>query len=122
MTIKFRIMIVDDNPFYAEALRDLCQRERYEVIGIEDHAGHALARAARDKPDLAVVDVMLRDGRTGPELGRRLAEAGIGVVFVSGAPDLEEVRGQRVGEVLRKPAGDARLLRALDAAGRRLVR
>ena len=120
MAAKFRVMIVDDNAFYAEALRDLLERERHEVVGIEDRASGALALAQRDKPDLALVDVNLRDGSTGPELGQRLAEAGVGVVFVSGAADLEPVRARRVGEVLRKPAGDAKLLRAVQDAGRRL--
>jgi two-component system, response regulator PdtaR len=122
MTARFRVLIVDDNVFYAEALRALLERERHEVVGIEDRADGALALAARRRPDLALVDVNLRDGATGPELGRRLAEAGIGVVFVTGAPDLGPVREKRVGEVLRKPAGDARLLRAVAEAGRRLRR
>jgi two-component system, response regulator PdtaR len=122
MTTKFRVLIVDDNVFYAEALRALLERERHEVVGIEDHAQGALALAARRKPDLALVDVNLRDGSTGPELGAKLAEAGIGVVFVTGAPDLGPVRARRVGAVLRKPAGDARLLRAVAEAGERLRR
>lgn len=119
MAAKFRVMIVDDNVFYAEALRELLRRERHEVIGIEDRASDALALAARSRPDIALVDVNLRDGCTGPELGQKLAESGVEVVFLSGQGDLGPVRDRRVGEVLRKPAGDARLLRAVEDAGKR---
>lgn len=115
MAAKFRVMIVDDNVFYAEAVRDLLKRERHHVVGVEDRATSALTLAERDKPDLALVDVNLGDGRTGFELGRKLAASGVGVVFVSGEKGLGS-------EVLRKPAGDARLLRAIDEAGQRLVK
>ena len=45
-----RILIADDNVFYAEALRVLLKRERHVVVGVADHAAEALAVARARQP------------------------------------------------------------------------
>lgn len=82
------------------------------------HAEEALALAACTRPDLALIEVALRDGRTGPDLGRRLGAWGTAVLFVTGTPELVPVGAPGVVGSLRKPAGDARLRRALATVAR----
>lgn len=110
-----RVLIVEDNLIYAEALKCLLERACHVVVGIASQAREACALIRKHRPNLALVDLHLRDGLTGVEIGRSLVRAGIGVLFLTGTPDA--VPGDLLGAhgVLTKPAGDARLMQAIEA-------
>src|SRR5206468_7586364 len=75
---------------------------------------------ANSNVDLALVDLNLRDGLTGPEIGRRLAsEHKAGVLFVTANPRLlgNGVAGT-IG-VLTKPTDEASLTSAVGFVLRR---
>lgn len=98
-----RILIVEDETLVAMDLEDLLQDLGYQPVGIAADARDAW-ELAQAQPDLALVDLNLKDGLTGPEIGRRLAhEAGVPVVFMTANPRLlgDGVEGT-VG-VLTKP-------------------
>ncbi|MHB2207112.1 response regulator [Methylobacterium sp. CM6257] len=115
-----RVLIVDDNVIYADALRSLLEREAHTVVGIADRAAAALDLARAEQPHLALVDLTLRDGCSGPDIGRRLAREGVGVLFLTATPHLAPTGIPGVLDTLPKPAGDARLLRAVAAARMRI--
>jgi DNA-binding NarL/FixJ family response regulator len=54
-----RCLIVDDNPVYLGEARDLLQRQGMSVVGIASNSVEALAIAASNRPDVALVDVDL---------------------------------------------------------------
>lgn len=72
-----RCLIVDDNAGYLEEARNLLQRQGMIVVGVASNGGDALAIAASDRPDVALVDVDL-----GAESGLDVAHA----LAMSGAP------------------------------------
>lgn len=65
-----RCLIVDDNPGYLSEARDLLQRQGMCVVGVASNGEDALAIAASDRPDVALVDVDL-----GAESGLDVAHA-----------------------------------------------
>jgi DNA-binding NarL/FixJ family response regulator len=65
-----RCLIVDDNQVYLSEARDLLQRQGMSIIGVASNSRDALAIAASDRPDIALVDVDL-----GPESGLDVARA-----------------------------------------------
>jgi DNA-binding NarL/FixJ family response regulator len=67
-----RCLIVDDNPGYLSEARDLLQRQGMRVVGVASNGGEALAIAAIDRPDLALVDVDL-GAESGLDVARALA-------------------------------------------------
>lgn len=67
-----RCLIVDDNPGYLSEARDLLQRQGISVVGVASNGGDALAIAATDRPDLALVDVDL-GAESGLDVARALA-------------------------------------------------
>jgi CheY-like chemotaxis protein len=80
-----RILVVEDEILVALELEATAQDLGHEVIGIAADTQAALRLAPW--ADIALVDVNLRDGETGPAIGRRLAqEYGITVVFVTANP------------------------------------
>jgi DNA-binding NarL/FixJ family response regulator len=67
-----RCLIVDDNAWYLSEARDLLQRQGMRVVGVASTAGGALAIAADDRLDVALVDVDL-GAESGFDVARALA-------------------------------------------------
>lgn len=110
-----RILIVEDEMLVACEMQAILDENGHECVGVAPD----LAAASRffDVPlDLALVDLNLRDGLTGPEIGAQLSRAGVHVIFVTANPMLlgEGIAGT-VG-VLTKPTDEQTLLAAVDYA------
>lgn len=110
-----RILIVEDEILVASELEGILEDLGHEPIGIvpdlqtaEDYFDEHI--------DLALVDLNLRDGLTGPEIGARLGEKGVTVLFVTANPLLvgEGVAG--VIGVITKPTDEATVRTAVDYA------
>ena len=81
-----RILIVEDEIIVAMDLEATLEDFGFETVGIAADKASAL-QLASVRPDVALVDVNLRDGPTGPEIGERLArEFGVNVVFITANP------------------------------------
>lgn len=69
---KTRILIVDDHPMVRDWLTQMIKREPdLTVCGEADSAAHALEAVAALKPDMAIVDLTIKDSH-GTELIREL--------------------------------------------------
>jgi len=69
-----KILVVDDDPLVGPAMKAVLVSGGHEVIGPCRDAAKALRRAARERPDLAVVDFNLAGGEDGLSLARKLKE------------------------------------------------
>jgi len=110
------ILIVEDEILVALEMQFILEDHGYEVVGIAADLHGALA-FADSKIALALVDLNLRDGLTGPEIGKRLAhEHKANVLFVTANPRLlgDGISGT-VG-VLTKPTDEACLTAAVAFA------
>lgn len=113
------ILIVEDEMLVALEMESVLEERGYDVVGIASDLLGALAFADRNV-DLALVDLNLRDGLTGPEIGRRLAnEHRAKVLFVTANPRLlgDGIAGT-IG-VLTKPTDESSLTSAIAFALRR---
>jgi DNA-binding response OmpR family regulator len=113
------ILIVEDEMLVALEMESVLEERGYDVVGIASDLQGALAFADRNV-DLALVDLNLRDGLTGPEIGRRLAnEHRAKVLFVTANPRLlgDGIAGT-IG-VLTKPTDESSLTSAIAFALRR---
>ncbi|MBE7218336.1 MAG: response regulator [Caulobacteraceae bacterium] len=101
-----RVMIVEDEMLVACHLESIVEDLGYEPVGIAADAAEARALCGA-KPDIALVDINLRDGPTGPAIGGWLGREGVSVVFITANPAL---LGQGVANtlgVVSKPCDDA---------------
>lgn len=113
------ILIVEDEILVALEMESILEERGYEVVGIASDLEGALSLADRNV-DLALVDLNLRDGLTGPEIGRRLAnEHRAKVLFVTANPRLlgDGIAGT-IG-VLSKPTDESSLVSSVEYALRR---
>ena len=79
-----RCLLVDDNALYLGEARDLLERQGMRVIGVASNGGEALAIAAADRPDVALVDVDL-GVESGLDVARALATCDdpVSVILIS---------------------------------------
>lgn len=69
------VLITEDEPILADELETIVKDLGHQVVGIADSSRRALKLAEAATCDLALVDVHLRDGVTGPAVARELSEA-----------------------------------------------
>jgi DNA-binding response OmpR family regulator len=106
------ILIVEDEILVACDMQDTLEDHGYRCLGIAPDL--KTAEQHFNLPmDLALVDLNLRDGLTGPEIGLRLSTAGVPVIFITANPSQigDGVAGT-IG-VLTKPTDEATLLAAV---------
>ena len=68
------VLIVDDHADFRRATRDLLEEDGFRVVGEAADAEGALREAARLRPGLVLLDVVLPD-KDGFAVARRLAES-----------------------------------------------
>lgn len=83
-----RVMIVEDQALLAMELELVLSESGCDVVGCAMDKTGAFAIAEREAPDLALIDVNLLDGMTGPQIAQKLvAEHACAVVFLTANPE-----------------------------------
>lgn len=114
-----RILVVDDEPEILRGLGDNLRFEGYQVVTAVDGA-EALAAAAREAPDLILLDVMMPPP-SGWEVCRQLRARGIDVPIVmltARGDERDRVRGLELGadDYIAKPFSLREVLARVRAA------
>lgn len=115
---QINVLIVEDEFLIALDMEAALQDAGYTVCGIASTRAEALNRARAHRPDIALVDLHLADGVTGPSIGADLVEQGTRVVFVTANPALVAGRLDGALGVVSKPADTGTIL---DVIGWALV-
>jgi len=83
-----RVMIVEDQALLAMELELVLGESGCDVVGCAMDQAGAFAIADREHPDLALIDVNLLDGMTGPGIAQGLVTRhGAAVVFLTANPE-----------------------------------
>ena len=83
-----RVLIVEDQGLLAMELELVLTESGCEVVGCATDRAAALDLAERERPDFALVDINLLDGRTGPGIAEALVrEFGCTVIFLTANPE-----------------------------------
>ncbi len=69
-----RILIVEDEALIAVVLADSLEGAGHEVMGPASTMAEALALCEALRPELALLDINLRDGSSGVDVARALLE------------------------------------------------
>ncbi len=110
-----KILVVEDEIFVAIEIEHVVSQLGHLPVGIAADSGMAEELAAN--AEVALVDLNLRDGPTGPAIGRMLAEKhGVTVVFVTANPaQLGDGIPGTLG-VIPKPVNDDEMRQAVNFA------
>ncbi|MBY5485377.1 response regulator [Rhizobium leguminosarum bv. viciae] len=110
-----RLLIVEEEPGIALVIEEVAIDAGFEITGIAGDMSEALELGS--EADIAIIDVRLGDGLTGPSIARALFSGfGLGVVYFTLNPDLVENPEGRA--VVTKPASPERIVDALSMAAK----
>lgn len=85
---KVSALIVEDELIIAEDLKGILRELDYDIIGIACDIPKAEAILAKTVPDIALVDIQLRDREDGIRLGKKIKELyHIPVIFITSHAD-----------------------------------
>ena len=97
-----KILIVEDEIFVALEIEQIVEDAGFTVVAIAADRAAALAAAA--DCEIALVDLNLRDGPTGPSIGMELAARyGVSVIYVTANPAQIGDAAQAALGVIAKP-------------------
>jgi CheY-like chemotaxis protein len=83
-----RVIIIEDQALLAMELELVLGESGCDVVGCAMDQASAFAIADRERPDLALIDINLLDGMTGPRIAQRLVgDYGTAVVFLTANPE-----------------------------------
>ena len=111
-----RILIIEDEFLVALDMQVGLEDAGYEVVGVGDDWKSAM-RLAELAPTVALVDINLCDGATGPSIGAWLGqEIGCTVIFVTANPRQIDMPIPGALGVMIKPADSRQVVEAVDFA------
>jgi CheY-like chemotaxis protein len=114
---KGRILVVEDDRTFGEALCQVLDREGYETTLATDFQA-ALAILEAEQPlDLMLVDIVMPDSVNGIALSRmaRLRRRDLKVVYITGY-DIPGVDREALGPILQKPVDNQLLIEEIARA------
>lgn len=110
------ILLAEDDALIAMDMEMMLQAGGHEVLGPAANFEVALSLLRDVRPDVAVLDIGLKNGDSGIELARTLRyDWDIPVLFVSGEPTRARNASDVGVGVLTKPVSQSALLKSLDA-------
>lgn len=120
-----RILIIDDDVSFAESNKDLLEAYDYEVFAAE-HGEEGMSLARSLKPDLIILDVMMRTNTEGFDVAREIKEVPelgeTAVLLVTGVSRAMKLSGSLepdkvwlpVDRILEKPIDPAQLVSEVE--------
>ncbi len=102
-----RILIVEDEILTGIYTKLLLENAGYQVVGVEMGGEEAIANAARNHPDLALIDINLRGGMNGIEAAKiireRYAIPSLFLTAYAAEEVMEKNRELKASEIITKP-------------------
>jgi two-component system, cell cycle sensor histidine kinase and response regulator CckA len=115
-----RVLVVEDEAIVAMDISARLRVLGYEVVGPASTGAEAVELAVRTRPDLVLMDIMLRGGMDGVEAALRIREAtGSPVVYLTAYADESTLRRAKVAEplgYLLKPFEERELRTTIETA------
>lgn len=120
-TAALRVLVVEDEALLAMQIEQLLLEAGHEPVGHAMDAAEAVDLARETRPDLALVDIHLRDGVTGVQVMRALTrDHGAAGLFLTANRRLVPEDFAGAMGVVSKPFSETAFLQALAFVARRL--
>lgn len=112
------ILIVEDSAIVAWHLQKVLESRGYRVAGIEASGEAALERIGKEKPDLILMDIMLKGKQDGIETARVVRSVHhLPVIYITALSDHETIQRAKVTEpfgFITKPFEDHEIFAAIE--------
>jgi len=113
MKRQLKVLVCEDNPIIAMSLVDLIGELGHACIGSANRSDKAREITSAESPDLALIDLNLADGWTGPDLVEHFQDRGIACVVISGQTESFNSAATAV-RVFDKPVDEQQLAKFIE--------
>ncbi len=94
---KGKILVVEDERLVAEDIKDTLEDIGYSVVGIVDTGEKALEKAEESRPDLVLMDIVLKEEMDGVKAAEEIKnELDIPVIYLTAYSDDEKLKRAKV--------------------------
>jgi len=108
-----KVLIAEDEVLLGLLLTEFLLEAGHVVLGPAMTASEALSLARAAPPDLALIDIELRDGASGIALAETLARAGVLTIFASAQAALARLNRRHAIGYIAKPYAPAVVIETL---------
>lgn len=120
-TLKdLRILVVEDDPIIAIDIQNMLSRLGFNAYSTASMGKEAIKKALEDKPDLILMDIMLKEDMDGIEVAERIRKRmGTPVIFISALSNegiLKRAMRTEPFFFISKPMDESELLSAIIKA------
>ena len=120
MVKKARVLIVEDEALVAEDLKMAVTDLGYEVVGRADNAEEAVKKAVTLKPDVILMDIVLKGEKTGIDASHEIkAQINLPIIFLTAYTDIgliDKAKSTEPYAYLVKPFQERQLLASVEMA------
>ena len=120
MVKKARVLIVEDEALVAEDLKMAVADLGYEVVGHADSAEEAVKKAVKLKPDVILMDIVLKGQKTGIDASHEIkAQMDLPLIFLTAYTDIgliDKAKSTEPYAYLVKPFQERQLLASIEMA------
>ena len=120
MVKKARVLIVEDEALVAEDLKMAVTDLGYEVVGRADNAEEAVKKAVTLKPDVILMDIVLKGEKNGIDASHEIkAQMNIPIIFLTAYTDIgliDKAKSTEPYAYLVKPFQERQLLASVEMA------
>jgi PAS domain S-box-containing protein len=120
MEKKARVLIVEDEALVAEDLKMAVTDLGYEMVGHADNAEDAVKKAVTLKPDVILMDIVLKGEKTGIDASHEIkAHMNIPIIFLTAYTDIgliDKAKSTEPYAYLVKPFQERQLLASIEMA------
>ncbi|MFZ2054246.1 MAG: HD domain-containing phosphohydrolase [Candidatus Aminicenantales bacterium] len=117
---RIRLLIVEDENLVARDIENMAMSQGYEVCGIASSAEEALAMAAESRPDIILMDVIIRGSLDGIAVAEKIWDSyRIPVIYVTAYADEHTLKRAKISEpfgYILKPFDERELKIAIEMA------
>ena len=117
---RIRLLIVEDENLVARDIENMATSQGYEVCGIASSADEALAVAAESRPDIILMDVIIKGSLDGIAVAEKIWDAHhIPVIYVTAYADEQTLKRAKITEpfgYILKPFDERELKIAIEMA------
>ena len=84
-----RIIAVEDEPIFANAIRRIVEELGYDLVGITDNAEEMMRFFVSLKPDLALLDIHIKGSMNGIEVAKKMTNSifAVPIIFITSYAD-----------------------------------
>lgn len=120
MVKKARVLIVEDEALVAEDLKMAVTDLGYDVVGHADNAEEAVKKALTLKPDVILMDIVLKGEKTGIDASHEIkAQIDLPIIFLTAYTDIgliDKAKSTEPYAYLVKPFQERPLLASIEMA------